>query len=111
TLLHRSLPLCVDSYPIPTPSLLALHDALPISGAGGERLCQGGPGAAAGHFERVAVPSGRRNVPGEQPQLRLVRSYARKEQRHVRSEEHTSELQSHLNLVCRLLLERKKQKR
>src|SRR5260370_9518630 len=27
----------------------------------------------------------------------------------VRSEEHTSELQSHLNLVCRLLLEKKKQ--
>src|SRR5260370_30066128 len=30
-----------------------------------------------------------------------VRNYAR-------SEEHTSELQSHLNLVCRLLLEKKK---
>src|SRR5260370_11335269 len=27
----------------------------------------------------------------------------------MRSEEHTSELQSHLNLVCRLLLEKKKQ--
>src|SRR5260370_5677576 len=27
---------------------------------------------------------------------------------HLRSEEHTSELQSHLNLVCRLLLEKKK---
>src|SRR5260370_10698368 len=27
----------------------------------------------------------------------------------VRSEEHTSELQSHLNLVCRLLLEKKKE--
>src|SRR5260370_18254392 len=27
-----------------------------------------------------------------------------------RSEEHTSELQSHLNLVCRLLLEKKKSK-
>src|SRR5260370_15255196 len=27
----------------------------------------------------------------------------------IRSEEHTSELQSHLNLVCRLLLEKKKQ--
>src|SRR5260370_27921243 len=27
---------------------------------------------------------------------------------YVRSEEHTSELQSHLNLVCRLLLEKKK---
>src|SRR5438477_4174326 len=26
----------------------------------------------------------------------------------VRSEEHTSELQSHVNLVCRLLLEKKK---
>src|SRR5260370_9373693 len=32
---------------------------------------------------------------------------ARREQ--GRSEEHTSELQSHLNLVCRLLLEKKKQ--
>src|SRR5260370_8702721 len=28
--------------------------------------------------------------------------------RRTRSEEHTSELQSHLNLVCRLLLEKKK---
>src|SRR4051812_49468303 len=28
----------------------------------------------------------------------------------VRSEEHTSELQSHVNLVCRLLLEKKKTK-
>src|SRR5256885_12201000 len=30
---------------------------------------------------------------------------------HVRSEEHTSELQSPCNLVCRLLLEKKKQSR
>src|SRR5882762_11071811 len=29
----------------------------------------------------------------------------------TRSEEHTSELQSHLNLVCRLLLEKKKKKK
>src|SRR5690242_21323097 len=28
--------------------------------------------------------------------------------RELRSEEHTSELQSHVNLVCRLLLEKKK---
>src|SRR5690242_20910109 len=28
----------------------------------------------------------------------------------VRSEEHTSELQSHVNLVCRLLLEKKKKR-
>src|SRR2546422_7992070 len=31
-------------------------------------------------------------------------------QRQCRSEEHTSELQSRLHLVCRLLLEKKKQK-
>src|SRR4051812_49881142 len=32
----------------------------------------------------------------------------RDEQPPARSEEHTSELQSHVNLVCRLLLEKKK---
>src|SRR5207237_8187104 len=32
------------------------------------------------------------------------------EEQRLRSEEHTSELQSHLNLVCRLLLEKKKKK-
>src|SRR5690242_20976928 len=31
--------------------------------------------------------------------------------RRSRSEEHTSELQSHVNLVCRLLLEKKKKKK
>src|SRR5438477_6602846 len=34
----------------------------------------------------------------------------RPDTRMVRSEEHTSELQSHVNLVCRLLLEKKKKK-
>src|SRR5260370_28194930 len=34
----------------------------------------------------------------------------RKEEEETRSEEHTSELQSHLNLVCRLLLEKKKKR-
>src|SRR5260370_2626991 len=37
--------------------------------------------------------------PGDQRQLEPARR--------PRSEEHTSELQSHLNLVCRLLLEKK----
>src|SRR5207249_11615679 len=32
-------------------------------------------------------------------------------ERHVRSEEHTSELQSRFDLVCRLLLEKKKKKK
>src|SRR6185369_17390611 len=35
---------------------------------------------------------------------------ARSRRSRLRSEEHTSELQSHLNLVCRLLLEKKKNK-
>src|SRR5690242_21217813 len=36
------------------------------------------------------------------------RGHAEDHQGHDRSEEHTSELQSHVNLVCRLLLEKKK---
>src|SRR2546427_7643777 len=40
------------------------------------------------------------------PQIRR-----RARRRHPRSEEHTSELQSQSNLVCRLLLEKKKKKR
>src|SRR5260370_13115937 len=37
-----------------------------------------------------------------------ARAARRRAQLGLRSEEHTSELQSHLNLVCRLLLEKKK---
>src|SRR5260370_28111780 len=39
------------------------------------------------------------------------RNAALDEKTRMRSEEHTSELQSHLNLVCRLLLEKKKKKK
>src|SRR2546430_16161249 len=60
---------------------LSLHDALPISGTAGRVGL------------RVRVPA-RQHVPSPRPQLR--------------SEEHTSELQSQSNLVCRLLLEKKK---
>src|SRR5260370_21977687 len=42
----------------------------------------------------------------EQYRMAAVRDSAQSE--NSRSEEHTSELQSHLNLVCRLLLEKKK---
>src|SRR5256885_11455065 len=58
---------------------LSLHDALPI--------WPPGHGIAAGHFGRQDGP---RTLQGP------------------RSEEHTSELQSPCNLVCRLLLEKKK---
>src|SRR4051794_41329454 len=39
--------------------------------------------------------------------LRDTKSNAQPSNNHARSEEHTSELQSHVNLVCRLLLEKK----
>src|SRR5256885_14915392 len=69
---------------------LSLHDALPIWGGG-----------------RRAAP------PDRQPDAHLaIRegpcAHARLDAR--RSEEHTSELQSPCNLVCRLLLEKKKKK-
>src|SRR5260370_26875321 len=58
---------------------LSLHDALPISD----------PDRSARRTARRPAATARRPGIG-------------------RSEEHTSELQSHLNLVCRLLLEKKK---
>src|SRR5260370_2239817 len=45
---------------------------------------------------------------GQEPSnLRFLTPF-RRTARALRSEEHTSELQSHLNIVCRLLLEKKK---
>src|SRR5690242_21574785 len=67
---------------------LSLHDALPISAA------------TAGSAS---------------PEKRMARAYCSAASRcapsRARSEEHTSELQSHVNLVCRLLLEKKKKKK
>src|SRR5205809_8001123 len=62
---------------------LSLHDALPIS-----------PVSRAGGSNR----------PRSSGTARAARTRA------CRSEEHTSELQSRLHLVCRLLLEKKKNK-
>src|SRR5260370_29023887 len=42
------------------------------------------------------------------PQVESARVRSHETRGASRSEEHTSELQSHLNLVCRLLLEKKK---
>src|SRR5260370_42670700 len=74
---------------------LSLHDALPIyAGRPPDDLLlrrwRYHPGQ---HTDRLGLAEGElRRQPG-------------------RSEEHTSELQSHLNLVCRLLLEKKKMTR
>src|SRR5690242_21684069 len=45
---------------------------------------------------------------GQQPALHRRPHRRHRQSQAVRSEEHTSELQSHVNLVCRLLLEKKK---
>src|SRR5690348_11805915 len=72
---------------------LSLHDALPI--------CQDR------HAPRAPAGEPRRTVPGRQHLVRhRPRGLARR-----RSEEHTSELQSPVHLVCRLLLEKKKKQK
>src|SRR5260370_30312999 len=58
-----------------------------------------------------ASPASRSISPGlaRIPSAAAADRIAHNRRRRYRSEEHTSELQSHLNLVCRLLLEKKKQ--
>src|SRR2546427_7066643 len=73
---------------------LSLHDALPILSA------------------RIAEPE--RRAEHADPELLghlLARALAPVLAQRVRSEEHTSELQSQSNLVCRLLLEKKKKRK
>src|SRR5260370_5539607 len=50
---------------------------------------------------------GPKGVPALRPEPEAHFLVARAGDQEMRSEEHTSELQSHLNLVCRLLLEKK----
>src|SRR5260370_5283463 len=55
-----------------------------------------------------ALKDAQRNNEGLRILTQTVTSPTLAAQNSLRSEEHTSELQSHLNLVCRLLLEKKK---
>src|SRR5436190_18434167 len=75
---------------------LSLHDALPISFQTDFPAVRA---EAKLELARVLSALGRRDE--------AVR--AAREALKLRSEEHTSELQSHSDLVCRLLLEKKKQ--
>src|SRR2546427_5870129 len=54
--------------------------------------------------------SEQRRAQGQQREAQRERDQRPLEKPHRRSEEHTSELQSQSNLVCRLLLEKKKKK-
>src|SRR5256885_6692560 len=82
---------------------LSLHDALPISRQNTCGACSGEE-PTAGSYAAVCsnASSSRRRS------LISSRSFAAYSKRSSRSEEHTSELQSPCNLVCRLLLEKKK---
>src|SRR5690606_41673562 len=85
---------------------LSLHDALPISvRLRGRSRCRGRGGVAA---HRAAHPRRRRVHLGDGGRGLGHRQGGRRPDRVGRSEEHTSELQSRENLVCRLLLEKKK---
>src|SRR2546421_3666891 len=76
---------------------LSLHDALPICL---RREAPWPPGPAPWNEVRTVVPSRRPST---------IRRASRCRQHTTdRSEEHTSELQSRSDLVCRLLLEKKK---
>src|SRR2546422_9609032 len=85
---------------------LSLHDALPISSHHHSDACvvQGVPAVEQGEQRARHPPAFLEDQPD--------RGAVAKEMLGAggRSEEHTSELQSRLHLVCRLLLEKKKKK-
>src|SRR5258706_10917423 len=74
------------------------------------RSARGRPHAVARYHGR-ALPQPAGDGEGRAPAAdRQSAVFAGLHRRHDRSEEHTSELQSLTNLVCRLLLEKKKKK-
>src|SRR5688572_31507814 len=89
----------------PRSTLFPLHDALPIFGACLERSRATGNGNS--RVVELDVASFE-NVPELSIDHADIRGLGRSAV--ARSEEHTSELQSQSNLVCRLLLEKKKKK-
>src|SRR5207302_11411571 len=97
-LLYDSNPIVfLFNHPAPTEIYtLSLHDALPILGEGDVEV----PRAFEGRVERVPLPG--RAQEGDRGPLVIAGDGGGH-----RSEEHTSELQSRENLVCRLLLEKK----
>src|SRR5438874_13644929 len=82
---------------------LSLHDALPIS------KCGLATQRRAGTRWRENIPGGKNHWPVRLPaRIELNGPVIFSTGYVLRSEEHTSELQSRRDLVCRLLLEKKK---
>src|SRR5436190_10387791 len=90
------------------PCTLSLHDALPISAVA--RIAP--PHRIATDVEIVGLDYAFQAPADLPPGLTTFRFRNAGKHRHEfnRSEEHTSELQSHSDLVCRLLLEKKKER-
>src|SRR5947207_10920051 len=93
---------------------LSLHDALPICRSSYDTFPTPSGNSVASSFHSVEVASWRssRNVPAVDAMRHRRRaappSPLASSREASRSEEHTSELQSHRDLVCRLLLEKEK---
>src|SRR5262249_58217780 len=106
-------PLCFTAAPPPDASPFPLHAALPIV----VEVVRHGEGAEASGIMAAGVRRQRRRVhPAAQEDAdrhvaQQMPVHGPIEARDVRSEEHTSELQSLTNLVCRLLLVKKKKER
>src|SRR5688572_31315336 len=79
-----------------------------VLGGGGRRVLCNSRGARP--LLRAAMESTGRHVRRHHHERAQRRWPFEAIQRRLRSEEHTSELQSQSNLVCRLLLEKKKKK-
>src|SRR5690606_41398608 len=96
----------IDTPPTATYPL-SLHDALPIFG---DYVLAGGEAAVLVVTEAVArlLPGVLGNAESHRDDSFAPGAMAGLLEGPVRSEEHTSELQSRENLVCRLLLEKKK---
>src|SRR3712207_8685249 len=80
---------------------LSLHDALPIS-----RGRRGTPRRRTPRARRAMACRNARRA-GTPPEPRVAAAPCHGRRKRVRSEEHTSELQSRQYLVCRLLLAKK----
>src|SRR5207248_10095145 len=97
----------------PQISTLSLHDALPISSVqpGRSRIPTAHNRLAARSACASSVAWMSSGWSGRTNAERVPKDDASTETLTARSEEHTSELQSPYDLVCRLLLEKKKKKR
>src|SRR5690606_39733946 len=99
--------LATDASAPPGCNHLSLHDALPICGKGTTTTSRrASPRRCSAPSSSSTATSRAASRRGSTPQRGAVGVGLRPAP--TRSEEHTSELQSRENLVCRLLLEKKK---